>query len=79
MHMAEGQWVKVYRKATHTDQYLNKDFNNSLEHKLSVVKTHLQSTKSLISEEKDKTKEVEHIEKVKNIDSYKTLDSEQHA
>ncbi|XP_071959560.1 uncharacterized protein [Antedon mediterranea] len=62
--------TKVYRKPTHTDQYLDFHSNHPLEHKLSVVNTLVNRADTIVSEEKDKKHELEHIRKALKICNY---------
>ena len=51
----------VYRKPTHTDQYLAFDSHHPLHQKLGVVRTLLDRKDRVITDESDKIKEEEHI------------------
>ena len=53
--------VSVYRKATHTDQYLNYSSHHPLEHKLSVVRTLTHRVDTIVTTEGDKTDEKKHL------------------
>jgi len=53
----------VYRKKTHTDQYLQFSSHHPVYHKLGVVRTLLDRKDSIVTEEADRKKEEEHITK----------------
>ncbi len=53
--------VTIYRKPTHTDQYLHFSSNHLLQHKLGVVQTLHHRAKSVITEEEDCERELSHV------------------
>jgi len=53
--------VKVYRKPTHTEQYLNFSSHHPLEHKLSVVRTLLHRAESVVTDPTDREEEIAHV------------------
>ena len=60
----------VYRKPTHTDQYLNFTSNQPLQHKLGVIRTLYHRCKTICSTEEAKEKEIDHLKKVLSISGY---------
>jgi len=54
----------VYKKKTHTDQYLHFSSHHPLQHKLSVVKTLLDRSSQIVTEEEDREQEEHHIHTV---------------
>ena len=51
----------VYRKKTHTDQYLNLMSHHPLHQKLGVIRTLLNRCENVVTEEEDWRQEEEHI------------------
>ena len=64
--------LKIYRKATHTDQYLMFDSHHPIQHKLSVVRTLLNRKEDIITNEEDKQEEDDHIRAVLKTCKYPT-------
>ena len=53
--------VKIYRKPTHTDQYLHFSSNHPVQHKLGVIRTLHHRADTVITDPVDTTSEKEHI------------------
>ena len=51
----------IYRKKTHTDQYLQFSSHHPLDHKLGVIRTLLDRSDSIVTEVEDKEKEEQNI------------------
>ncbi|KAI8519601.1 hypothetical protein Bbelb_028580 [Branchiostoma belcheri] len=53
--------IRIYRKPTHTDQYLNFDSNHPLDHKLGVVRTLFHRANTIVSDPQDLETEKSHL------------------
>ena len=60
----------VYRKPTHTDQYLQFTSNQPLQHKLGVVRTLHHRCLTLCSTEETRLHEIQHLKKVLSMSGY---------
>ena len=56
--------LQIYRKKTHTDQYLMFDSHHPLQHKLSVVRTLLSRSDEIVTNEEDRKTEEAHVKTV---------------
>ncbi len=61
----------VYRKPTHTDQYLHFGSHHPLQHKLGVIRTLMHRADTIITSEEDKIKEVKHVKQCLEQCGYK--------
>ena len=62
--------TEVYRKKTHTNQYLNFHSEHPVTHKLGVVRTLLDRCKSHVTEPDDRQEEEELVKKVLKLNNY---------
>ena len=62
--------MSVYRKATHTDKYLDFDLHHPLSHKRSVANTLQSRAKSHCSSDATKTSELKHISRSLQLNDY---------
>jgi hypothetical protein len=62
--------TKVYRKNTHTDQYLNFASNHPIEHKRGVIRTLKHRAEGIVSDDQERDKEVTHIKTVLKVNGY---------
>ena len=62
--------TSIYRKPTHTDQYLNFASTHHVSQKLSVPKTLLRRADTLVTQEEDIKKEEDHIKTTLKVNGY---------
>ena len=55
--------ITIYRKATHTDQYLDFQSNHHIKQKAGIINTFKHRIETLVTEEEDKKKELNHVKK----------------
>ena len=60
----------VFRKPTHTDQYLQFSSNQPLQHKLGVIRTLHHRCNTICSSEEAKLPEIDHLKKVLSVSGY---------
>ena len=62
--------ITIYRKKTHTDQYLDFTSNHHIQQKLGIVATFQNRIDTLITKEEDKADEEKHVKKALKICGY---------
>ena len=62
--------MKVFRKDTHTNQYLNFNSNHPLEHKKGVVRTLLNRADRMVSDGIELGREKDHMRKALQVNGY---------
>ena len=55
--------LKVYRKPTHTDQYLNFTSNHPVQHKLGVIRTLYDRAVAVVTDPTDRKSELDYVDK----------------
>ena len=55
--------ITIYRKATHTDQYLDFRSNHHIKQKIGIISTFEHRIKELVTTEEDKKNELTHVKK----------------
>ena len=69
--MSDGsRKFSVYRKPTHTDQYLQFQSHQPMEHKMGVIRTLTHRADTIISDPQDKEREIKHLKKVLSVAGY---------
>ena len=53
--------VQIFRKSTHTDQYLNFSSNHPIDHKLGVIRTLNHRAETVVTEPQDRKEEKSHV------------------
>ena len=54
--------ITIYRKATHTDQYLDFKSNHHIKQKIGIISTFRHRIEELVTEDEDKEKELKHAQ-----------------
>ena len=62
--------TRVYRKATHTDKYLQFNSHHPSQHKRSVARTLLDRAKNIPSTDADRLSEIQHVVNALKINGY---------